>query len=105
MLKIESNPKFTATVRVNTAAIKGEFQVTYLAKPTDELDALDNGEPRAWREVLKAVVVDSDPVEINGTPVRADTPAGLADLVRWPGVGPAMLAAYWQGLWGEAQGN
>ena len=105
MLKIQSEPTFTATVKVNTAAIKGEFDVEFLALPTDELEALDTGEPKAWKAVLGRVVRGFDQVEIAGERIDGVEPDGLQRLIRWPGVGPAMLTAYYNGLWSEAQGN
>lgn len=105
MLKIDADPKFTTTVKVNTKAIQGEFPATFRVLPSDELAQLDDGKPDSWKALVNRVVVDAGPVEIAGAAVRGDTPAGLADLIRWPGIGPAMLAAYWAGLYEAAQGN
>lgn len=105
MLKIDANPKFTTTVKVNTKAIQGEFPATFRVLPSDELAQQDDGKPDSWKQLLQLVVLDAGPVEIAGAAVRGDTPAGLADLIRWPGVGPAMLSAYWAGLYEAAQGN
>lgn len=105
MLKIDADPKFSATVKVNTLAIQGEFPAKFRVLPSDELAALDDGKPDSWKALLQRVVVDAGPVDIAGQAVRGDTPAGLADMIRWPGMGPAMLAAYWAGLYEAAQGN
>ena len=105
MLKIDADPKFTTTVKVNTKAIQGEFPATFTVLPSDELAKLDDGKPDSWKALLQRVVRDAGPVDIAGAVVRGDTPAGLADMMRWPGIGPAMLAAYWAGLYEAAQGN
>lgn len=105
MLKIVTDPKFNTTVKVNTLAIQGEFPATFRVLPSDELKALDDGQADGWKALLARVVINAGPVEIAGAAVRGDTPGGLADLIRWPGVGPAMLAAYWAGLYEAAQGN
>lgn len=106
MLKIQKNPTFTATVTVATAAIKGSFDVVFEALPSDELEQLDTGAPKAWKDVLARVVRSIDPegIEIEGEPLGG-TAAQLAALTRWPGVGAAMLSSYYAGLWGAAQGN
>lgn len=105
MLRIDAEPTFTTTVKVNTKAIQGEFDVEFLALPTDELEALDTGEAKAWRKVLERVVRSFGPVEVAGQRIDSVVPGDLQKLIRWPGVGPAMLAAYYNGLWSEAQGN
>lgn len=105
MLKIDTKPVFDATVRVNTAAIQGDFRATFEALPSDELQALDDGSDGAWKKLLARVVVATEPVHIGGQPVEGHTPEGLAALIRWPGVGAAMCAAYYKGLWEAAAGN
>ncbi len=105
MLKIEAEPVFEVAVQVNTAAIKGSFKAQFLALPTDELEKLDTGAASAWREVLKRVVRGFEPVQVCGEWVDGEQADGLAKLLRWPGVGPAMLGAYYRGLWEAASGN
>lgn len=105
MLKIEKAPTFQATVTVNTAAIKGDFKATFEALPTDELAKLDNGEALAWKAVLARVVRGFEAVDIEGEQIEGNQPEGLDRLIRWPGVGAAMLRAYYAGLWEAGQGN
>jgi hypothetical protein len=104
MFKIDATPTFMALVRVNTAAIKGEFNVCFVALPTDELAELDDGAADAWRKVLARVVASFDACELAGEQL-AGAQADLPRLIRWPGVGAAMLRAYYQGLWEAASGN
>ena len=105
MFKIIAEPQFTTDVKVNTLALQGEFSTTYRVLPSDELKALDNGEADSWKQLLARVVVGFGPVEIAGSTVMGDQADGLAQLIRWPGVGQAMLARYWAGLYEAAQGN
>lgn len=105
MLKIDKAPKFSALVTVNTAAIKGEFNVHFEALPSDELAELDKGEAGDWKRVLARVVRGFDPVEVCGETVDSTKADELAKLIRWPGVGAAMLAAYYKGLWEAGSGN
>lgn len=100
MLKINVSPEFTNTVKVTTKALQGEFPCYYRVLPVEELDKLDDGKPNSWRLLLAKVVVKFEPIEIGGEVVST-----LEQLIRWPGVGPAMLAAYWSGLYEAAQGN
>lgn len=104
MFKIEAKPTFSALVRVSTQAIKGEFNVLFLALPSDELAELDDGAADAWKKVLARVVVSFDPCELAGEQL-AGSPADLPRLIRWPGVGAAMLRGYYAGLWETASGN
>lgn len=104
MLTID-NPSFTATVTVSTAAIKGDFKCDFMALPTDELALLDNGEPLAWKAVLAKVVRGFEPVKVCGETIDGSQADALAKLLRWPGVGAAMLRAYYSGLWDNAAGN
>lgn len=105
MLIIDKSPTFESTVKVHTAAIKGEFKAKFVALPTDELAALDNGDASGWKALLGKVVKGFDQVQIDGEAVSGDQPGGLDKLIRWPGVGAAMVAAYYKGLWEASQGN
>lgn len=109
MLQIDSSPTFTMTVKVNTRAIKGELPVTFLAKPLDELKAIEaqaqaEGKPPG-DAVLAAVVRSFGDVEVGGEMLVGEKARDLARLIRWPGVGTAMSAHYWRGLYEEAEGN
>lgn len=105
MLKIDADPQFKTTVKVNTKAFNGEFPAAFRVLPSDELAKLDDGQAAAWKDLLARVVVDAGPVEIAGALVQANTPEGLAQLIRWPGIGPAMLQEYWASLYEARQGN
>jgi hypothetical protein len=105
MLKINKSPTFKYTVAVNTAAIQGDFEALFEALPTDELDKLDDGQPGAWKKVLARVTKAFGAVEIEGESFDSDSPGALDKLTRWPGVGAAMLRAYYAGLWENTQGN
>ena len=104
MFKIEAQPVFQSKVTVNTAALKLDFTATYVALPSDELAELDDGSPEAWKKVLARVVRSFDACEVAGEQL-AGTAADLPRLIRWPGVGAAMLRTYYSGLWESAAGN
>jgi len=104
MLKIESKPQFSTMVKVNTAAIQGDFQVVFEALPDDELQPLDDGQAGSWKKLLQRVVVSFETVQVCGESVEG-YPTNLPKLIRWPGVGAAMVSAYYKGLWENTQGN
>ena len=104
MLKIDPTPKFTTKVTVNTLAIQGVFDVTYSVLPSDELKAIDDGSAESWRVLLARVVQRFEPVDVAGETLNGG-PEDLPKLIRWPGVGQAMLARYWAGLYEAAAGN
>lgn len=108
MLKIVARPKFTATVVVNTVAIQGSFTAHFIARPTDELEALEkaalaNG--GGAQDVLLEVCEGFEGVELPDGPLAYTGPESLKKLLTWQGIGPAMSRAYHRALWDEAQGN
>ena len=84
MFKIDAEPKFITDVKVNTLALQGEFSTTYRVLPSDELKALDNGEPDSWKQLLARVVVGFGPVEIAGTMIKGGRRCALMrTCARW----------------------
>lgn len=103
MLKITKNPEFTTTVHVRTAHTSGSFPATFKAMPSSELAELEKKAAAAGRGtagILPDVTVRFSDVELPG-----NTNPTLDQLLDQPGVGPAMVAAYYRGLWEEQQGN
>jgi hypothetical protein len=105
MLKIDARPHFEMPVTVATRAIRGTFTVTFMAMPDHELEQLQaraDQNPKHW---LHAVVARFQDVEIAGELIDGSTDDGLQRLLSWPGIGPAMVNAYFRGLWEEAEKN
>lgn len=102
-LVIVDKPEFTAPVRINTRQVKGDLQVTFIAYPVDELEAMEAEATKAGAGpsalVLK-VVKSIEPV---------DGPKGriteVAQLLKFQGVGPQLLLRYHALLWEETSGN
>lgn len=107
MLEIVINPKFTADVEVNTQATKGTLRVTYLAKMSDEVTALEKqvaSEGKGPQGLLWHVVDSFEPVKVGGRVLHMED-GGLAALLDIPGVGPAMVNRFYRGLWEAVEGN
>lgn len=110
MLKIVRHPVFTAPVLLNTLVLKGEFDVSFVALPTSELKALEkDGLEQGLtlqHATLRGVVKGWTALEIDGQPFPfVSIEDSLPKLLDQPGVGPAMLKAYYRALWEEASGN
>lgn len=102
-LVIVDKPEFTAAVGINTRQVRGDLQVTFVAYPVDELEAMEAEAHQAGQGpvgVLSKVVKAIEPVQGPAGPITE-----LAGLLRYQGVGPQMLARYYQLLWEEAAGN
>lgn len=102
-LIIVDKPEFTAAVRISTRQVQGDLQVTFIAHPVDELEAMEAAAQEAGLGpvgVLHKVVKGFEPVQGPAGPVTE-----LAGLLRYQGVGPQLLARYYQLLWEEAAGN
>lgn len=102
MLKIVQRPAFTVTVMVNTLHTQGEFKMDCVALPQSELDAIDKkaiAEGRSYG-VLREAVTKLRELELPGNPLP-----NVAQALDYPGLGAAMLQAYYRGLYEEQQGN
>lgn len=107
-LKIVARPEFETTVKVNLAWLQGEFSARFVAMPIDALEALQAEAPvpaRAEDHVLQQVCLHFDDVELPDGKLAYTGPESVAKLLAWPGIGPAMSAAYFKALWGAASGN
>lgn len=103
MLTIINRPEFDTTVPVRTAHTRGEFKARFVALPVDELRALElaaQAEGKGLSGILPTVTVS-----VSDFALPDGKPATLDNLLNYPGVGPAMVKAYYDGLWNEQQGN
>lgn len=103
-LVIISKPEFTATVSLNTRQVHGDLQVTFVAFPVDELEAMERQAIEAGKGpggVLLQVVARIEPVTTPDGAVITD----VQGLLRYQGVGPQMLTRYYALLWETASGN
>jgi hypothetical protein len=109
MLKIESEPRFTMPVEVNTRAIKGTFTVEFRARKTSELQLIEQQTAEDGSGVtgfLKKVVSDVRDIELPDGLTDGPWPDSLLGrLTDWPAVGVAMQRAYYRGLWEEEAKN
>ncbi len=108
MLKVIANPTFTNSVVVNTKALQGSFNVVFIAKPSSECKrleaaAIERGD--GPQGLLFDVVQSHEEVEVFGEALRTAGADSIRRLLDIPGVGPAMLKAYYNGMWEEASGN
>lgn len=102
MLKIVQRPEFTVSVTVNTLHTQGSFRMACVALPLSELEAIDKkamAEGRSYG-VLREVVTALHELELPG-----DAAPTVAAALDYPGLGAAMLQAYYRGLYEEQQGN
>lgn len=103
MLKIVNRPEFTQPVVMRTAHTQGDFWARFVALPSSELRALEAqaaAEGKGLAGVLPHVTLEIGDIELPGNP----TPT-LEQALDHPGIGPAMVDAYYRGLWQEKQGN
>lgn len=109
MLKIIARPEFDQTVTVNTKHLKGEFGARFVALPQSEISAIEaklKAEGKGPQDLVYHVCVGHDTVDMAGEAVEYKAGGlSLAVLLDYPGIGPAMLKAYYAGLWEEASGN
>lgn len=114
-MKTNHAPQFTVTVSINTAAIQGSLNVTFVAKRISESKAIEKRVQEDGTGVagfVKAVAVDVRDVKLSVelTGLNADgrfdsTADGLTELLDWPGVGGPIQNAYYRGLWEEQEKN
>jgi hypothetical protein len=109
MLKIVSRPEFEQKVVVNTKHLKGEFVARFVALPQSEISAIEAkliAERKGPQDLVHHVCVGHDTVDMLGEAVEYSAGGlSLTKLLDYPGIGPAMLKAYYAGLWEEASGN
>lgn len=110
MLKIVHKPRFDMDVAINTKQVQGTLGTTFVAYRTSEL-AAEERRAKAANEnvdlaVLRMVVASFEDTPLpDGTLLRYEGPDSVNRLVDWPGVAPAMLAHFYDGLWSQTLGN
>lgn len=103
MLKFVERPTFRARVVLCTAHTAGDFSAVFLALPASRLKELEQqaaAEGKGPQEILRHVCQ-----EVGDAFMPDGRPASVEWLLDQPGVGPAMVATYYRGLWEEAKGN
>lgn len=107
-LKIVDRPEFEATVVVNTRHLKGDFKARFVALPGSRIKAAEEAAIQAGKGpegLLFDVCTWFEPVELPEGPLNHVDGGSLAKLLDYPGIGPAMVKAYYRALWEETQGN
>lgn len=110
MLKIIDKPEFTEDVAIHTLQVQGTLKTTFVAYKTSELAAEERRAKAAGENtdlaVLRMVVKHFETVPLGqGRELAYTSPDSVNDLVDWPGVAPAMLAHFYDGLWRQRLGN
>lgn len=110
MLRIDDNLTFTRRVKINLVGLQAEFDAHLRLLPADEVEAMqkDVAEGRmSGLDFARRVLAgwpDGAVGNAAGEPMPPDE-AGIAALLRMPGVPAAVIRAFWGGYDEATEGN